>query len=79
MNIGDYSRGGKTRGDARAADHDMGCEEQYVPFGIVDEDEGALYLTFGSFLQDERFHRRQLDGLVENTPAQERAAIAYSR
>ena len=48
VNIGDYSRGGKTRGDARAADHDMGCEEKYTPFGIVDEDKGALYLTFGS-------------------------------
>ena len=42
VNIGDYSRGGKTRGDLHAADHDMGCKEKYVPFGIVDEDEGAL-------------------------------------
>jgi hypothetical protein len=32
VNIGDYSRGGKTRGDASAADHDMGCEEKYPPF-----------------------------------------------
>jgi hypothetical protein len=24
VNIGDYSRGGKTRGDNQAADHDMG-------------------------------------------------------
>ena len=31
VNIGDYSRGGKTRGDAHAADHDMGCEEKYPP------------------------------------------------
>lgn len=26
----------------------MGCQEKYTPFGIVDEDSGALYLTFGS-------------------------------
>jgi Rhodopirellula transposase DDE domain len=50
VNIGDYSRGGKTRGDTHAADHDMGCEVKYTPFVIVDEDEGTLHLTFGSSL-----------------------------
>ena len=35
VKIGEYSRGGKTRGDTQAADHDMGCEEKQVPFGIV--------------------------------------------
>lgn len=48
VHIGDYCRGGKTRGDHRAADHDMGCEEKYTPLGIVDEDNGQLHLTFGS-------------------------------
>lgn len=48
VNIGDYSRGGKTRGDNQAADHDMGCKEKYTPLGIVDEDSGQLHLTFGS-------------------------------
>lgn len=48
VHIGDYCRGGKTRGDNRAADHDMGCEEKYTPLGIVDEDNGQLHLTFGS-------------------------------
>ncbi len=48
VNIGEYSRGGKTRGDNRAGDHDLGCEETYTPFGIVDEDSGRLYLNFGS-------------------------------
>jgi len=50
VNIGDCSCGGKTRVDTRAADHDMGCEVKYTPFGIVDEDEGTLHLTFGSSL-----------------------------
>src|SRR5512139_646368 len=31
VKIGEYSRGGKTRGDHRAADHDMGCQETHVP------------------------------------------------
>jgi len=48
VNIGDFSRGGSTRGDNQASDHDMGCTEKYVPCGIVDEDTGQLHITFGS-------------------------------
>jgi hypothetical protein len=48
VKIGEFSRGGRTRGDHRASDHDMGCEEKYVPCGIVDEESGELALTFGS-------------------------------
>jgi hypothetical protein len=77
VNIGDYSRGGKTRGDSRAADHDMGCEEKYVPFGIVDEDGGALYLTFGSSFKTSDFIADSLMGWWENIPTHERAAIAH--
>lgn len=48
VNIGDYSRGGQTRGDPRASDHDLGCKEKYIPCGIVDEDSGQLSIYFGS-------------------------------
>ena len=48
VNIGDYARGGKTRGENQASDHDMGCKEKYIPCGIVDEDTGALHISFGS-------------------------------
>jgi hypothetical protein len=48
VNIGDYSRGGKTRGYNQAQDHDMGVTEKYIPCGILDEDSGQLYLNFGS-------------------------------
>jgi Rhodopirellula transposase DDE domain len=48
VNIGDYARGGKTRGDSHASDHDMGCAEKYIPCGILDEDTGALHISFGS-------------------------------
>ena len=48
VKIGPFSRGGLTRGDNRARDHDMGCQEKYVPCGIVDEDSGELTITFGS-------------------------------
>lgn len=48
VKIGDYSRGGETRGDNKACDHDMGCKEKYIPFGIVDEETGQLHISFGS-------------------------------
>ena len=50
VNIGGYSRGGKTRGDNQAQDYDMGCTEKYTPCGIIDEeDSGQLfYINFGS-------------------------------
>ena len=48
MHIGDVSRGGRTRGDHEACDHDMGLKEKYIPCGIVEEDRGHLHITFGS-------------------------------
>jgi hypothetical protein len=48
VNIGNFSRGGCTRGDNQACDHDMGCKEKYIPCGLVDEDTGQLFITFGS-------------------------------
>jgi hypothetical protein len=46
--IGHVSRGGLTRGDHRACDHDLGLHEHYMPCGMVDEDRARLRLTFGS-------------------------------
>jgi hypothetical protein len=46
--IGDVSRGGRTRGDHQACDHDLGLKEKYIPCGIVEEDRGQLHITFGS-------------------------------
>jgi hypothetical protein len=46
--IGDLSRGGLTRGDHRACDHDLGLHEKYIPCGIVEEDSARLRITFGS-------------------------------
>ena len=77
VNIGDYSRGGKTRGDARAADHDMGCQEKHTPFGIVDEDTGALHLSFGSSFKTSDFVVDSLMDWFQNTPAYELDGIAH--
>jgi transposase len=46
--IGEVSRGGQTRGDNQACDHDLGLPEKYIPCGIVEEDRGQLSITFGS-------------------------------
>ncbi len=48
MKLGDYSRGGKTRGHNLAQDHDLGATEKYIPGGILEEDTGQLDLNFGS-------------------------------
>jgi len=48
VNIGDFARGGQTRGDDRAGDHDFATGEKYIPCGIVDEDNGHMHLVFGS-------------------------------
>ena len=72
VNIGDYSRGGKTRGGGKAFDHDMGCKEKYVPFGIINEDTGQLYLTFGSSVKTSDFIIDSLCDWWEQVPAGER-------
>jgi hypothetical protein len=48
VKIGEYARGGLTRGDHQASDHDMGCQEKDVPCGIVDEERAELRIPFGS-------------------------------
>ena len=76
VKLGDYSRGGKTRGDTQAADHDMGCKETHVPFGIVEEDSGQLYLTFGSSFKTSDFIVDGLEDWWNDLPAEKRAEIA---
>ncbi len=48
VELGEYSRGGQTRGNNKAQDHDLGFKEKYIPCGILDEDKGQLYINFGS-------------------------------
>lgn len=55
VKIGEYSRGGRSRSEVKAADHDMGCQEKYTPFGIVDEQTGGLHIAFGSSFKTSDF------------------------
>lgn len=75
VNIGDYSRGGKTRGDTQAADHDMGCEEKHTPFGVVDEDNGELHIIFGSSAKTSDFIVDSLETYWASLSSQARQAI----
>ncbi len=72
VNLGEYSRGGKTRGDDRAADHDMGCREKHTPFGLVDEDSGQMHLVFGSSAKTSDFIVDGLEAWWERLPQAER-------
>ena len=72
VNIGEYARGGKTRGDHQAADHDRGCKEKYTPFGMVDEDTAQLALLFGSSAKTSDFIVDSLECWWEQLPLAER-------
>ena len=55
VKLGNLSRGGQTRGNSQADDHDMGVKQSYIPCGIVDEDQGDLFIGFGSFYKTSDF------------------------
>ena len=76
VKIGEFSRGGLTRGDNRACDHDMGCKEKYVPCGIVDEDSGELHITFGSSYKTSDFIVDTIEAKWNAMEKQEQAAAS---
>jgi hypothetical protein len=76
VKIGEFSRGGLTRGDNQASDHDMGCKEKYVPCGIVDEESGALHITFGSSYKTSDFIVDVLEAKWAALDAQDKAATS---
>lgn len=74
MKIGEFSRGGLTRGDNQARDHDMGCQEKYVPGGIVDEESAALNITFGSSYKTSDFIVDVIEAKWDTLDKQDKAA-----
>jgi hypothetical protein len=73
--IGALSRGGRTRGDHQACDHDLGCKEKYIPCGIVDEDTGQLSIMFGSAYKTSDFIVDVLEARWNALEAPEQAAV----
>ncbi len=79
VKIGEYSRGGETRGDDKAADHDMGCTEKYTPFGILDENGGQLNVAFGGSAKTSDFIADCLRDWRDGMPSAEREEIPRLR
>lgn len=73
--LGDYSRGGKTRGTVQACDHDMGAKDKCIPCGIVDEDRGDLYIEFGRSYKTSDFIVDVLEQWWEHLPSSTRQAL----
>ena len=75
VNIGAVSRGGQTRGEHKASEHDLGGKEKYIPCGIVDEDTAQRYVTFGSSATPSAFLVATLAAWWQGLSAQEHGAL----
>jgi len=74
VKLGDLSRGGMTRGDNRACDHDMEYHGKHTPCGILDEDTGQLHIEFGSSAKTSDFLVDSLQAWWNKLTAQEQQA-----
>lgn len=75
VKIGDFSRGGNTRGDTAANDHDFGWQEKYTPCGILDEDSAQLSINFGNSYKTRDFIVDTLEGWWFGLPVQEQQGV----
>jgi hypothetical protein len=75
VKLGPFSRGGRTRGEYKARDHDLGETEKYVPCGILDEDTAQLSVTFGSSAKTSDFIVDTLTAWWQGLSLQEQGAI----
>ena len=74
VQLGEFSRGGLTRGEVKAYDHDLGSQAKYIPCGVVDEDSGQLRITFGSSAKTSDFLVDALAACWDALPAHEQHA-----
>ena len=75
VKIGPFSRGGQTRGNHEAGDHDFGSSGSYIPCGIVDEDTGELCIGFGSSYKTSDFIVDNLEAWWLRLSGSEQACI----
>lgn len=55
VKLGELSRGGLSRGNNKASDHDFAKNGSHTPCGIVDEDSGQLFINMGSSFKTSDF------------------------
>jgi hypothetical protein len=72
--LGEFSRGGRTRGEVKACAHDWGGQAKYLPWGVVDEDTGPLSIPFGSSAKTRDFLVEALAARWHALPAHEQRA-----
>jgi hypothetical protein len=73
--MGTCARGGQTRGEYQAKDHDFGSTEQDMPCGMVDEETAQRYVTCGSSAQTSAFLGATLPAWWHGLTPQEQPAI----
>ena len=74
VKLGNLSRGGMTRGDNRACDHDMEYDGKHTPCGILEEDTGQLHIAFGSSAKTSDFIMDSLQAWWNQLPVHEQQA-----
>jgi len=72
--LGEFSRGGLTRGNNKVQDHDMGDEGKHTPFGILDEDRAQVSLYFGSSFKTSDFIVDSLEQWWNSLPEEDQKA-----
>jgi hypothetical protein len=76
VKIGAFSRGGQTRGDAQASDHDFGCDEKDPACGSVDEESAQLDLILGSSDQTSDLMVEALEAKWKGLEEQEQSEVS---
>jgi hypothetical protein len=75
IKLGEFSRGGLSRGRVTACDHDFAVVGSSTPCGIVNEDSGELYLNFGCSAKTSDFIIDTLRGWWRHQPLAEQQRI----
>jgi hypothetical protein len=75
VKLGELSRGGMTRGDNRACDHDMDYAGKHTPCGILEQDSGGLHIQFGSSAKTSDFIVDSLEAWWNTRSLEEQEAI----
>jgi len=75
VKIGEFSRGGLSRGNNKAYDHDFSTQGSHTPCGIVNEDTGQIYINMGCSYKTSDFIIDTLNGWWKNQTLEEQLRI----
>lgn len=75
VKVSESSRGGLTRGNNKASDHDFHSLGSYTPCGIVDQDTAHLYINMGSSFKTSDFIMDTFSEWWYSKPLEERLRV----